>query len=575
MARMYPAYIFSGTQSRGEIDVFERLKNDPVTSNWIVLHSLDIAHHRSQISGEIDFVVIVPRKGVLCVEIKAHNKIKRENGLWYYGSSSIGDARGPFKQAAEAMHSIRKKVSKRFPELANVLFWSAVIFPYLDFNINSDEWHSWQVIDRRQLSRSSIGELILNVFNNAHQFLKTTPAAKWFNPENKEPDLEQCNRICNYLRPDFEFFESLESRVNRRNEELKLYTQEQFEALDSMELNDRVIFSGPAGTGKTLLAMEAVRRNVCRGNKVLFCCYNRLLATWLNEQVGSIIEPDSIGTLHKIMLSVSGLTPPIHATKEFWERELPDKAIEALLVNDSDKNKYDILIIDEAQDLMKNDYLDFLDLWLIGGLRAGKWIMFGDFEKQAIYSSSSTELDSILKSRLSNYATYSLRVNCRNRPRVAELVHLLGGLNPKYSKVRRPDDQVEPSIIPYKNENQQQTKLVSIIDMLVKDGYTNSEIVILSPRSDEYSTASKIKHTSITFNPIKSNHKDSIGFCTIHAFKGLEAPVIIVTDIEEIGSENAKSLLYIAITRSLERLFILVSDNARKGLLTSLTGQIL
>jgi len=111
--------------------------------------------------------------------------------------------------------------------------------------------------------------------------------------------------------------------------------------------------------------------------------------------------------------------------------------------------------------------------------------------------------------------------------------------------------------------------------MLVKDGYTNSEIVILSPRSDEYSTASKIKHTSITFNPIKSNHKDSIGFCTIHAFKGLEAPVIIVTDIEEIGSENAKSLLYIAITRSLERLFILVSDNARKGLLTSLTGQIL
>jgi hypothetical protein len=41
--------------------------------------------------------------------------------MWYYGSSTNPDFRGPFKQAAEAMHSIRKKLSERRPDLAGVV----------------------------------------------------------------------------------------------------------------------------------------------------------------------------------------------------------------------------------------------------------------------------------------------------------------------------------------------------------------------------------------------------------------------------------------------------------------------
>jgi len=56
---MYPSHIDSSTKSPGEIEIFNRLKNDPGTDGWVVLHSLDIAEHQSQISGELDFVLSV------------------------------------------------------------------------------------------------------------------------------------------------------------------------------------------------------------------------------------------------------------------------------------------------------------------------------------------------------------------------------------------------------------------------------------------------------------------------------------------------------------------------------------
>lgn len=82
MAQMIPPMATQGTKSPGEIEVFERLRDDPATSNWIVLHSLDIAAHQTQQAGEADFVVLVPNYGVLCLEVKGCRSLRRENGWW-------------------------------------------------------------------------------------------------------------------------------------------------------------------------------------------------------------------------------------------------------------------------------------------------------------------------------------------------------------------------------------------------------------------------------------------------------------------------------------------------------------
>jgi hypothetical protein len=70
MARMIPPEVYGDCASRGEKELFLRLRDAPETKDWIAFHSLDIANHRKQVQGEIDFVVIVPSKGILCVEVK-------------------------------------------------------------------------------------------------------------------------------------------------------------------------------------------------------------------------------------------------------------------------------------------------------------------------------------------------------------------------------------------------------------------------------------------------------------------------------------------------------------------------
>ena len=114
----------------------------PDTSGWTVLHSFDIADHRRQLAGEIDFLCIVPGKGVLVVEVKGCHQLARHDGDWYYGHNAEPDHRGPFRQAADAMHSLRQRLAKLHPELAGVPFWSAACFPFIDFTESSPEWHS-------------------------------------------------------------------------------------------------------------------------------------------------------------------------------------------------------------------------------------------------------------------------------------------------------------------------------------------------------------------------------------------------------------------------------------------------
>ncbi len=57
---MIPSYLGEDTLSPGEVDFFKRINSDIKTKDWLVLHSLNIAHHQTRIMGEIDFLVIVP-----------------------------------------------------------------------------------------------------------------------------------------------------------------------------------------------------------------------------------------------------------------------------------------------------------------------------------------------------------------------------------------------------------------------------------------------------------------------------------------------------------------------------------
>ena len=565
MAKIIPPTIHAGTTSKGEAEIFLRLRDDPSTHDWIVLHSLDVANHQKQVSGEIDFVVIIPGKGVLCIEVKACHHLRRDKGQWYYGTSTHPDARGPFKQAAQAMHSMRTKLLSQHPSLSNVLFWSSVIFPYVEFNEHSEEWHPWQIIDTMNFMNRPIGVLLERILDTAHMFIRTKSTARWFSPASGEPTIEQCTLIAETLRPDFEFFESPKSRKRRQNEELKNYTSEQFDALDAMEANSRVIFRGLAGTGKTFLALEGARRSSEIGRKVLFLCYNHLLGKWLENQVGDLNINITCKTIHSYMMFVTG-QPEISPSSDFWQQQLPTMAIDKLLVVEGDDYQFDEIILDEAQDILRENYLDFLDLCLRGGLTAGHWKFFGDFEKQAIYNAANMSIEQFQQDRVIHAPIYSLRVNCRNTPRVAELVHLLGNLKPGYSRILRPDNKIEPALKYYNNNKHQQKLLLTTLEQLYIERFIPNDIIILSSKTVNTCIANTVTISpwKERLKPIDTAIRGYVGYTSISAFKGLEAEVVIVTDIDIIDSEIATSLFYIAATRALQRLVILLHEPVKR-----------
>lgn len=573
MARMIPARVYPECASRGEVEVFRKLRDDPSTPGWIILHSLDIAEHRKQLSGEADFVVIVPSKGVLCIEVKAHSSVRRApDGIWYYGDDEKGEARGPFKQASAAMHSLRRRLTQARPDLAQVLFWSAVIFPYLTFTARSGEWHDWQVIDRDLFTSRPISGLIEEILDRARERLLSTSGSHWFDDSSGQPTSEECEIIAATLRPQFEFMESAESRSKRLEDELKQYTEEQFGALDAMELNPRVAFEGPAGTGKTMLAVEAARRARAAGSRVLLLCFNRLLGRWLQSKVAGMQPEVTARTLHRQMLDVTGISPESQASiRSFWEDTLPREAVKIVAAG-GDAHLYDELIVDEAQDILRDSYLDFLNVSLKGGLASGRWRFFGDFEKQAIYDSANMPLGDFLSARSPGAPVYSLRVNCRNPPRIAEAARLLGGLEPNYRKILRPDNHVEPQLHFYAGPEHQRDMLENTLGRLSKSGFFGRRIVVLSTRADAACIASQLngQQWKGRLRPYGQATVDQIGYCSVYAFKGMEAPAVVVTDVDQISSPAAAALFYVAITRAVDRLELLVHESARQEVINAL-----
>jgi len=567
MARIIPS-VCPLDAAPGEREVFRRLADDPATENWIVLHSLDIANHVSQVMGEADFIVIIPGKGVVCLEIKSHYQIRRDQDGWWFGKKTKPESRGPFRQAADAMHSLREYACGKDKRFSGITWTSGVIFPKAagPAPLISGEWHAWQLVDATRLRASPISRLILSMLTNARTLLSDSVGVRL--PENSVSfDQEAAEFLVQILRPSFEIFESPKARAKNISSELKTYTAEQFRALDHMAANPRVVFRGPAGTGKTLVAIEAMRRfRESNGSKCMLICFNTKLSHWLHQEIKHISKESEAKTISQLMVQVAGRGPSSaeQYDQSFWEEPLPSLAIDRLLEASDDFQKLDFLIVDEAQDILKPPFLDFLDLILKGGLGSGRWLMFGDFENQAIFKNGSIHLEEFISERAPGVPIYELRDNCRNTPRVSHRVEAFGGLRPGYSRVLRADDRNEPQLSFYSNSSDQIEKLEEIISLLSQDHFSPNEIVILSPKREGCAfDLQKCNGSTQRLAPFGKHTTKEIPWCTIHAFKGLEAPAIIVTDISEFENEESRSLLYVALTRSLRHLTILANSNTK------------
>lgn len=284
-------------------------------------------------SGELDFLILAPGKGFFAIEVK-HGGVKRENGAWYFTNRKGEVSRktkGPFRQVEDTKHSIRnyilKKASRKnlSKKLSKILFASGVAFTSMRADqINlGPECYSWQILTKEGL-KLPITKYINTLSKGWHSQYSSNP---WYDINQSRPTVKDCEDVLEIIRGDFEVDYLEINRIADNKKLIEEFTKEQFHVLDFANFNDRCLFQGQAGTGKTVLATELVRRRIKSGKKVGFFCFNKQLGEKINKSlknVGNEKTNSFAGTLHKYMFqNVIGLSLPDSDKSDFFKEELP------------------------------------------------------------------------------------------------------------------------------------------------------------------------------------------------------------------------------------------------------------
>ena len=564
---MIPSVISPEVKSDAEKKIFAWFKNAPGTDKWIVLHSLGIATHNKVIYGEIDFLVLAPQLGLFALEVKG-GRVRRENGIWYFTNrydQTSSKVRGPFDQAREGIHSIIETIKHRADlehrNTGNFLFGYGVMFPDIEFFSSGVEREQWQVFD--SIDGNEVKRFIKRLSEGTTE--------KWeaiYGPADKSkfPDYADVKYLASLLRGDFDCAVSLSTKLKTASAELIALTKEQYRCLDQLDDNPRCLIQGAAGTGKTLLALEEVKKAVARGQRVALFCFNSNLADWLCNYFISqseTLRPCFVGTLHKYMTQVAKESDILPAyprdpddQQRYYQEDLPEAAALALIESGA---TFDKIVIDEAQDLIRDSYLEVLNACLEKGLSRGRWTMFGDFSMQAIYADSMTGPEMIEKlEEYTAFIRFKLNINCRNTKPICREIETVTGFkapNDLWTKVDGPPVQY----ITWSTMEGQCRKLKALLKQLEDSHIAPEQITILSPRKREDSVVSLMDGYSIIDYKVTPGLYTS--FCTIHGFKGLENVVIILTDIEDYSSQK---LMYVGLSRACSGLFVLESDAAKR-----------
>lgn len=569
MARMIPPQYDDSTSSSAEKRLFNLFKNDPDTESWVVLHSLGLSRRSRKPYGEIDFVILVPESGLICLEVKG-GKVACSDGIWYTTDRhgiQHQMKRSPFMQAREGMFALREELRKNFGPghpASECISGYAAVFPDVPSPPKTPEFEPWESIDHDSL-RQPISRTIKNLLKNQRRKLGANKAPE-FTPKT-------VRGICQFLRPDFEAIVARSTLIKRTEEKLLRLTKEQYDVLDRLAENKRCLIKGPAGTGKTLLSLEYARRSSAAGVRTLFVCFNRVLGDWLAAQTDNLPEV-TCGSLHRCMRELILDSP--HASEfeeqtktrsrhEIWNEVFP---FYGELAGSESENPFDVLIIDEAQDLLHSSAMNVLNAWLSGGLAGGNWIIAGDFTNQAIYSGNSEEnAEELLESYCPHHTKERLTLNCRNTRQIAEETGFLSGFMSLPYRL----GHVEGLAVDYRywrNPGHQKKILTEAIEKLLDDGISPEDIVILSPRRFENSVASTISGSKgIGIHELRQSTRSEIHggitFSTIHSFKGMESKVIVMCDVDAVDSAEPQSLLYVGMSRARSHLTVLLSDGAR------------
>ena len=334
MAHFIPETFDTSKRPPSEQAVFEAIQRH-LSDDWIVFHSFTYIA-RDQASKvwdrEIDFLLYHPFKGFLVIEVKG-GSISYQNGQWYQDNQPIDPVEQAKRNKYTLMEFLQKKLNRPIP----LRFAHAVCFPSCDKN--ATVWPADAqgiVITKDQLK--NIEEIATNLIEEA-------PLPQGLNIAHLDTD-----DVLNALSPEFEYPQSLRERIVDDDHQFTLLSQQQCTLLEALQNFPRLHFRGGAGTGKTLLALKKARMVAATGGTVLLLCFNELLAKKLSKAAGyqSGIHARAFFDFCIEVMGIPQEEYARHKEKPTLYSEILPNLLEKFLKDHP--IQYDAIIVDEGQD---------------------------------------------------------------------------------------------------------------------------------------------------------------------------------------------------------------------------------
>jgi hypothetical protein len=572
MARLIPSFMDDRTPP-GERDIFNLLAGGP--DDWVALHSLDLAPWNRGLRTEIDFVVIVPDTGIICLEVKSQEHVVFDGHRWYPETIS----RSPFKQASDGRYTFYRRLAELEPEFKRVPVVHRCIFPRAPFDLSPNlSVQPWELMDLRAFRMFNSGDAFCADLKARME--QSVAADMKLTRLDHRLSQDQIDTIVKCCLPVQKCRPNAREEITRRGQEIeKVLLNQQKPVLQLAAWNDRLVVSGAAGTGKTLIAMEIARRVAEKGRRVALLCYNQLVGDWMRqmiEQTSPVLPNLIAGRAIRVMAEMTGVEIPNKPSQDFWENELPQRLEERLTDPDFKAAAvFEYLVLDEAQDLLARPWLwQCIPQFLSGGMEKGAFALFGDFDHQVLAEREPMHQALTVLDASSHPVLWKLSENCRNYRIVGDTaVRLAGHSGSTYSGYLRTGGGVHNyDIFFYEHESAQLDRLGQWLKEFKALGYKSSEITLLSFRVDQLSAAARLKLAGYKLRPAWQAG-DLTSYTSVHAFKGMENKVIILTDVvlDDVGFH--RDLFYTGMTRATESVRVLCDKRSRQTLYGWLVGK--
>lgn len=548
MARIFPESPV-GLRSDAERRFYEACAALP--HDWVVFANVLLVER--QYEGEADFVVAHPDVGIVVVEVKGGQVgFEPAAGRWYsidrHGvRHDLGS--GPFEQAQANAHHLIKR-------LASIPVTAHHRYPF-----------AWAVALPDVEVPGPLGlippELILDhdALADLPQRLRRAAATLVRRPwESRAVGDRAVDALVRALGQSMVARRPLRMEIDEIQTQILQLSEEQYTLLKVLGNRREAAVSGCAGSGKTFLATRLARKLYRQGYRVLLTCFNRPLSDWLEETTYDELRHEEGGSVelqrlvvknyHRLCQMLAG-RHGVPAPRDTTGPRDPAWAETLHQVAGLIGPQFDAIIVDEAQDFAAEWWVPLLELREPGGYL---YVFLDD--NQRIYAPRPEELPV-------HEPPFWLPRNIRFTRKIHEVVlrFYRGEMEPEPP----PLEGEAPDIRPGVGVRQEPRLLQRLLHEVLGEGKVPAQdVVVLTPAGQERSVlreGMRVGNFVLTWQPALARMgAPYVQVSTIHRFKGLERPVVILVELEALEGWDAtrrQMLLYVGLSRASARLYVL------------------